>query len=137
MTKTKSEIELFHTIICDDIRTESSGKLLLIGVFPDGIVLHKAPSTLPLSIWMKFLNTRKNDLEMEVKIDGDSVDEVIKLSLIIKGDDGLSVDKSSHVIIEKLPIKMKGKGELLISYKIDGKKWKLARQVKVQYKPKD
>jgi hypothetical protein len=36
-----------YSIICDDVRTESNNKLIMIGVYTDKMTVEKAPFTLP------------------------------------------------------------------------------------------
>jgi len=41
-----------HGIICDDIRREDNGKLLIIGAYDGGFVPGKIPVQFPLSLWL-------------------------------------------------------------------------------------
>lgn len=40
-------------IFCDDIRREDNGKLLLIGVYPEGITIAGFPASFPMSFWLR------------------------------------------------------------------------------------
>src|SRR4051812_47095352 len=41
-------------LICDDIRTENTGKQILIGVYGDDIIVGMFPSVVVVALWMRF-----------------------------------------------------------------------------------
>lgn len=38
---------------CDDIRTESNGKLILVGVYPENLVPFSIPQIITISVWIR------------------------------------------------------------------------------------
>lgn len=43
----RNKCEVHSVILCDDVRTEISGKTILIGVYDDTIIFNSFPGTLP------------------------------------------------------------------------------------------
>lgn len=52
--KTKIEIKPRYAIICDDVRVEDNGKLILIGVYSDEILVPRFPMAISLTFWVEF-----------------------------------------------------------------------------------
>lgn len=86
-----------HTIVCDDIRQEISGKLIFIGAYTQGImVIHgDLPFTLPQLCFAISLSQKKETFSPSVKIrifvPGDAED-----APSIEGEIGERVDGGMH-----------------------------------------
>jgi len=70
-----SDIEpRFSVVVCDDIRQETSGKLILIGVYQDNITA-KLPIDVGMSIWVRFLDlpAGEHSIEFEMHFNGNEI----------------------------------------------------------------
>lgn len=86
-----------YGIICDDIRREDNGKLLVIGAYDGGFVPGSIPSQFPLSLWLTLygIGVGKHKFKLEVKFpegsrfetDGelDVLDDVTPASMFFVG----------------------------------------------------
>lgn len=68
-----------HTIVCDDVRVEISGKLTLVGVYGPGlIVFQEFPVTLPklcfLVTYSERVDTETGPLVLKIYLPGDPAD---------------------------------------------------------------
>lgn len=63
-------MEIFHPIICDDVRKEINGKEILIGVYVGEIIVQKIPAMLNLSVWIPFLGHSIGAAPIEFKVIG-------------------------------------------------------------------
>lgn len=123
---------LESTIICDDIRMEANGKLLLIGVYPEGILINTTPLQIMLSIWIQFKMklTKKTTFEFGVK--GNILREPPKIIMEI-GDDNLLNKMQDIPVIFKLPLEILNEGVFDIYYKNnDDNDIKIARTVRIE-----
>ena len=57
-----------QTIFCDDIRHETSGKLTLVGVYSDSLVVSTLPATLPRLCLVARLLSPMNEAPSSVKL---------------------------------------------------------------------
>lgn len=57
-----------QTIFCDDIRHETSGKLTLVGVYSDSLVVSTLPATLPRLCLVARLLSPRNEALSAVKL---------------------------------------------------------------------
>src|SRR5581483_417621 len=113
MAKRSSAITLLHTIVCDDIRREDNGKFILIGVYPELIMLNMIPAQLILSIWLQFKLQllEKTTLEFEVK--GNALPEPITFSFEI-GDENMFGKDEAVPLIVRLPFSISAAGSFTL-----------------------
>jgi hypothetical protein len=85
-------LKIDAALICDDIRMEVSGKVILIGVYAGDILLNRIPATIPVAVW---LDGRVQGAPGKLKINiylgdksEDSVDTVNDLVPLKQGQNG-------------------------------------------------
>lgn len=68
----KSAVKIHHVIMCDDVRTEDSGKHILIGVYSDAIVIPKDTAKLvfPLAFYVNITAPRDKTVSVVTWIEG-------------------------------------------------------------------
>lgn len=65
----KPTAENLNTIIlCEDIRTEDNGKLIIIGVFASKVLISNAPSTLQLAVYFELVGLPAGTYDITVKL---------------------------------------------------------------------
>ena len=57
-----------NVIICDDVRKENSGKHLIIGVYPDDILVPGFPATIAVCAWFQFFADRVGEMPIELRV---------------------------------------------------------------------
>lgn len=132
MTKQNVSINLMHSIVCDDIRREDSGKFILIGVYPELIMLNMLPAQIILSIWMQFKMQLLEKTTLEFEVRGDALQDTMPFTLDI-GDENLFGKNEIVPLIIKLPFNLKAIGDFTIYFRKKGQQeWTAAQTVMVK-----
>lgn len=125
-------ITLVHAIICDDIRREDNGKFILIGVYPEVIILSAIPAQITLSLWLQFKIQIFNKENIEFVIRGSAIKEPINFSLDIN-DTNILGKPSSIPLIVRLPFAFNNPGDFTIFYRRRGtEEWQGAQTIQVK-----
>ena len=122
-------MKFLNLVICDQVRQEVNGKLIIIGVYPYNIELSAFPHRIALSMWMQIAADWKDSRKLDIRIrDEDGVDRVRgEVSIEPPGDDGLY-----SMIFPPSPIQLIGPTTLLFQFREAGKKWKTLKTMPVQ-----
>lgn len=125
-------ISLIHSIICDDIRREDNGKFILIGVYPEVIMLNTLPAQIVLSIWLQFRMQIFSKTALEFEIRGSAIPETMPFSLEM-GDETIFGKSEAIPIIVKLPFNIKDEGGFIIYYRKKGDTtWQVAKSIEIK-----
>lgn len=132
MPKRNSAITLSHSIVCDDIRREDNGKFMLIGVYPELIMVNMLPAQLILSIWMQFKMQLLEKTTLEFEIKGSALQEPITFTFEI-GDENLFGKDEAVPLIVKLPFNIQAAGAFTIYFRKKGdKEWQSAQTIQIK-----
>lgn len=104
----------FTAIFCDDIREETNGKLLLIGVYSGDLIPGVVPGSFPLSLMVKAHGlTGKHKFEVTVTSPGDN-------QVTMGGDiDVPSEVRAFPLIFAGFPINLASYGEITADITLD------------------
>ncbi len=128
-------ISLVHAIVCDDIRREDNGKFILIGVYPELIILNTIPAQITLGIWLQFKMQLFAKITLEFEIRGNALQETTPFSLDI-GDEKMYGKSEAVPLIVKLPFSIKSEGGFSIYYRKKGDtEWQIAQSVQIVRNP--
>lgn len=112
-------LKVRYAIVCDEVRREDNGKILLIGVYGTAIFVKKFPVTLALALMLGVdadepVNT---DIHFRATLGG----QVIKTGRghLEIPDIGLN----NLLAIPKMPLPLKEEGTLAFELSVDGEKW--------------
>jgi hypothetical protein len=106
-------------VICDDIRQETNGKQILIGVYGSAILVPAMPFSIPLCTWIEY-TTRNIGIETVH----------VKLSYTTGFSASVRVDIQVHEIgtlglaMPPLPVSGSTDGELVVEISRDGTAWR-------------
>lgn len=112
-----------HALLCDDVRREDNGKLILIGLYGGNIQVASLPTTLLLALVCECITNsegpKQNEVHIEFRLDG-------KVST--KGSIGVTIDGSgtSFLAFPKAPIHLANPGKLEIFITLPGQEQLLA-----------
>ncbi|HSX20973.1 MAG TPA: hypothetical protein VLG38_07635 [Gammaproteobacteria bacterium] len=133
MAKRIPSITLLHSIVCDDIRREDNGKFILIGVYPELIILNAIPAQIILGIWLQFKMQLFEKTTLQFEIRGDAIQDPMPFSLEI-GDENFFGKLEAVPLIVKLPFTIKSAGSFTIYFRKQGDaEWQPAQTVQVQH----
>jgi uncharacterized protein DUF6941 len=62
----RSQFQVLHALLCDDVRREFNGKMILIGVYSGDVVVASLPATLVFTLWISALVPRTTTIEFRV-----------------------------------------------------------------------
>lgn len=68
MTTTSPNAKIEYAIVCDDLRREDNGKLIIIGVYAKDIQVQKFPAILPLQFVLAIRSYKKGSISIDVRI---------------------------------------------------------------------
>lgn len=95
-------------IFCDDIRFEMSGKMLLVGVYPEDLVPSVMPQTLVLSFWVRLKGVSAGTHNLRFAVGANGTDQVeAGLPLVVQEGKELS-----HLTLVGLPVELKDYGSI-------------------------
>lgn len=68
-------IDIDYTILCDDVRREDNGKLIMIGVYGSSLLLASFPATLGMRIVTRLTPRKmgKTDVEFRISLGADAI----------------------------------------------------------------
>lgn len=98
-------------LFCDDIRFETSGKMLFIGVYPEDLVPGILPQTLSLSIWARLQGVDSGTHELKFSVGANGATQV-DASMPMVVPEGKT---SANVSLVGLPIELKDYGSIFIT----------------------
>lgn len=123
-------IDIKQVLVCDDVRREDNGKLLIIGMYIGDILLAKFPETLKVSFWLQGINRPEVvDREVEFKVTLDELESenqhpprLLKLAVTN------SEDKDAAIGLVGIPMKIEKPTTLVLSVKSADEWVELARK---------
>lgn len=110
-------------ILCDEVRREDNGKLIIIGVYTTDIVFRGFPASKSLSLWAHFTAPNVKKLELDFRIKA-----AISPSIPLFTSQGLvDVENPQNEVFITFPIpqiNIPSPTTLLFELKEKGKSWK-------------
>jgi hypothetical protein len=111
-------------LLCDDVRKEDNGKVILIGVYSGAIIIPEVPANLALSVWFQLrAEEAANHLAMRAKLEhGDSTVSIVGG---ITSEQDFRVEPGDQITVatEKLLLQIVGPGHLLLQVKFGDREW--------------
>lgn len=122
-------IEPIYVIVCDDIRTESNGKDIFIGVYTGDIVIGKVPGMLNLCFWVdaKTTGTGERAFEYRVVLEPDDIQIARIGATLISTPDADSGSFAFGGII----FQVQRPGALSVQFKQSGEEWREIMRKKI------
>ncbi|PZU83815.1 MAG: hypothetical protein DI528_15970 [Shinella sp.] len=114
------------SVFCDDIRQESNGKLIFIGVYPIDLVPGAMPSTFPMALWLRAEGVGKGDHSFTFKLTGPNGE------LILEQEDRLNLpedDKPLVLLFAGFLVSITKTGEIRGTLTLDGQDYEAARLI--------
>lgn len=135
-SKKKRKIELDSIIICDDVRREDNGKLILIGVYPSGIGVGKFPATVAVDVVVFFRPQKAGKVCFRVEFvrswNNQATGGNVNMELIPPQDEKLKdIQEIQHVTIGKLVLTLEEVGQLTLKYKYEDEDWEEIRELPI------
>lgn len=126
-------MKFLNFIICDEVRREDNGKLIIIGIYPNNIVLSRAPATIPIGMWAQFEAPKKTRTRIEHRVH----DEKRNVDLF-GGEGDMVVSSTRGTVAIPFPavlVHIEGPTTLLFQFREKGKRWQTVRRMPVEVRP--
>ncbi len=121
---TASKINIDFALICDEVRREDNGKLLIIGLYAYDIIVRNFPVDLALTVVVSVNVDAPIETDFELKISHDG-----KLMSDMKGR--FRVEKSSITGFPKLTLHISDPGELQFEMRFGDGEWRTIRKTPI------
>lgn len=122
----KQLVKIDYAILCDDIRQENNGKLIIIGMYSGDILVSNLPGSILVATLLHGHADADSSITIEVRFraefdDADPFTVAAEGNLEIRGTDR---SKEFFTPLPKMMIEARGKGEISFDYRLDKKRWK-------------
>lgn len=124
-------MKIRNAIVCDQVRTENTGKHIIIGVYQSDILFNQFPAKTTLAMWLQFMTDELGEYEIEyrITIDGKTMGMAHgKLEI-------LSNDKIQTVLLPQIGLQIDGEGLLVFQIREKKKRWKTLAELQVRKTP--
>ena len=122
-------MKIASAVICDDIRKEDTNKHLLIGVYPEDIVVKQFAAPVILRLWLQFYPDKDGDLSLEIRMKGTAIGK----SPLIRGVINIvDKDKIATLSVPPMPIILEREGEIEFQIRGKGKRWRPVKRLSVR-----
>ena len=138
MTNNVHNIKIINCIFCDDIRTEQSGKEILIGVYTGDLVVPKLPwKMMGLSVWMQIELPASRETEIAIRLLNTFGTRIAELSFSATPLERTDARSTSPVgfAFRTGPFEIQKAGELLIEFRDIEGRWERGRSLLVVTQP--
>jgi len=123
----KPPIRVDYAILCDDIRQEANGKLILIGIYTGDILISEFPAKLSLCILLHGRAGTGSSVTMEIRYRA-KFEDAETYEITARGEMNMTGTEESnefYVPLPRMPIEIRNEGVLSIDYRIDdNRRWK-------------
>jgi hypothetical protein len=119
-----------YCVLCDDVRSETTGKEILIGVYPVGITIPSMPWFVIISVWLRGAWSGEGEAQILVRIKNPKGIEVGRVSGL-----GKSVWRGfiSSITLPGLAFQADMDGNYEVEVQIDGGEWKHILQFPIYF----
>lgn len=121
-------LDVRSALLCDLIRTEDTGKQILIGVYAGNVIFKSRPATLAPSFWIEFVPpTQNSGFEVELKIEAPGMTK--PQTATAKGV--IEPRRAAVLAFSAPPLEITQAGVLKLSMRPKGGRWQkvLAKEV--------
>jgi hypothetical protein len=119
--------KLDYAVVCDHIRREDSGKLILIGVYGSSVLVTRVPLTLSFALAVRMIPKElgAKELEFRVTVDGE---EVAKGEIAVTFED----IEAGFIGLPAVPVPIIRTGSMRFEMRDKGaKRWALLAEINV------
>ncbi len=117
-------------VVCDDIRQETNGKQILIGVYANDIRVPAMPFSIPLSVWIEYPTNKIGADTVYVKLS-----YTTGFSASVKVE--IQVNEIGTMVLAMPPLLVSGAtdGELVVEASRDGTAWEEIKRKAIRRGP--
>lgn len=127
MASASPRLTIKNALICDQVRREDNGKLLVIGVYHGSIQVKTFPVAMEIQLLASFRANKLGDLEFEVR----ALDGAKELA---KGTGSMNISRTGDGTVALPPMPLKVDGPTVLSFELlqYGDKWRLLASMPIE-----
>ena len=117
-----------YAMLCDDVRFEDNGKLLIVGVYGPDILVTKFPAKIRVMLLLNFSSDSGGDVDFEVRVksaDGSAVAGA-KGQLEVSGR-----TNNSFLPLPGTILSLSSAGDLKFQFRTVGSRWKTVMSIEI------
>ena len=124
-------IDISSVVLCDDVRQETNGKLILIGVYIHSVLVADFPAKLILTMWVEIKPNETGKFPAKFRVIKD--DE----SVLLRGETKITIDNldPTTALFPRLPLEFQRDGVYFFQWKFGDDEWQTVKEFIVQKTP--
>ena len=134
MAGNKPPVSFDYAVLCDDIRKEDNGKLILIGVYTGNILVSTFPAHLGAAAYLHGFATSHGDFPLEIRYRVECPDTKV---FQLQGMGTVNVQGPTSEIgtpVVKAILEVAKPGWLSLAYRLEGGRWKTLLKKEISLK---
>lgn len=115
-----------YAIVCDLVRREDSGKLIIVGVYGDSILINEFPATFMLAVTLRIAPQRVGTLGLDFRA-------TMNTTEIVTGEANIEVENLDRAFVNlgPFPLGVTAPGNLRFEMREKSKRWTLLTEMTV------
>ena len=117
-----------NVIVCDEVRIEDTGKHIIIGVYPETIVVPEFPAGLLLCIWAQLYLDRDGELDVQLRV-------LENKKEVSRGSAKFRITNHKEVLtttFREIPVRVISGGVLTFQMREENGKWKTFKKIPIR-----
>lgn len=113
-----TKLNVRAAVLCDDVRIESNGKAILIGVYAGNVAVPTTPFLVPFYVWINFSPEGLGEIAVNFRIS-------FQGKPVVSGRGGITAERTEDAafLLPQFLVKGEEGGELLVEMQEEGGAW--------------
>jgi len=112
-----ASINITQAVACDDVRQETSGKFILIGVYSGNMGLPAFPAHVGLAFWMRSRPTKIGTYHLQFRVRGQNDSILSNGQMYVT----ISEREDTVLVIPALPLQIQSEGQITLEFRLSGR----------------
>ena len=112
-------LKVHNAVVCDIVRTEDTGKHILIGAYGGGILFDQFPAKFAPAFWLEIEPPHQNEVDIQIKLEAPLASKVGVLTVTLH----LAEPKVGVLVVNPTLIEIIKPGRLKLSMRLAGGRW--------------
>lgn len=128
-----SKITPLYAVLCEDVRVESNGKHIVIGVYTGNVVVYALPSTVQLTVWLCLEAKTPGHANVDVRGYDPSGRIMFSGEMEIESRESETITTS----LPKFAVQIEKEGSIRVQVRPNGGRWKTIINKDVVFREKE
>lgn len=128
-------IKAANCIVCDDVRQETTGKVILVGVYGSDMILRQTPpanATVGLYLWVEFESSESVAIDLRAAVEGvaDMPSDTIAYGVSVNLQNAVGLMQQTW---GNFPCRIDFAHALRFEYRVAGGEWQFMRRLHIRH----